>query len=132
MRLIDADALMKVIGSVPYPNNLTVGAVKVAVDLAQTIETPHWIPVTERLPKMNELVLVCFVDDAITLDGKRHRVLSVRECRRYTWDFDFIEGISDDDAEWEWEWLFSEDLIRCIEVKCWTPLPEPPKSHDEV
>lgn len=37
-RYIDADALMKVIKSVPFPNALTIGAVETAVDLAPTAD----------------------------------------------------------------------------------------------
>lgn len=69
----------------------------------QYMPPPAWIPVTERLPKANQEVLVYLWDNARA----------------------FIAWI-DDEGRWETEdFYIDKDYLP----KAWMPLPEPPKGE---
>ena len=61
MRLIDADALKKVYVDLEFSSDM--GDAIEILDNAPTIE-PKWIPVTEKLPKDDEDILVTYIGEA--------------------------------------------------------------------
>ena len=82
----------------------------------------EWIPVTERLPKLDEDVLLCYIE----YDRWHGQYVSVGQGKRFT--FEWVEE-GEDENEVEWEWVFANDLVHLVEVKYWMPLPEPPKGE---
>ena len=84
---------------------------------------PRWIPVTKRLPKLDEDVLLCYIE----YDRWHGQYVSVGQGKRFT--FEWIED-GEDENEVEWEWVFANELVHLVEVKYWMPLPEPPKGED--
>lgn len=81
---------------------------------------PRWIPVTERLPEIDEDVLLCYIE----YDRWHGQYVSVGQGKRFT--FEWVEE-GEDENEVEWEWVFANELVHLVEVKYWMPLPEPPK-----
>ena len=65
-------------------------------------EVQMWIPVSERLPKRNEKVLVC----------------DIREDYVFIWE-NFEDGL----------WFGDEIIWATEDITHWMPLPEPPKEE---
>lgn len=79
---------------------------KEANDFIEELSKPRWIPVTERLPKESERVLVACEDGV---------------------SFGFFEEIiADDEFVKEWH----DMMYYPISVTHWMPLPEPPKEEE--
>ena len=76
---------------------------------ADVVERPRWIPVTERLPEKNQVV--------VAHEGKG------------TWDFGMFRGISASGNPEYWHW--KKNTFK--HVKWWMPkdgaLPDPPKEE---
>ena len=110
MRLINADDLIERINAVienglADPDGLHPVSAEVVLETINVIPTatpePHWIPVTERLPNRDELVLVTYKT------GKIHL------CKYL-----------DDDSENAW-WSYIDDCCAWNKViLAWMPLPE--------
>lgn len=132
MRPIDADSLLdKVLRHYTEQEkkgNLSFVACEIKqsfadmVNEAPTIEPPHWIPVTERLPedvygKNREqiVVLVC------TKSGK------VSQCARMA-DYDCIADKTLTKVEWIKNGKFYWSKNKA--VTHWMPMPEPPKEDE--
>ena len=79
-------------------------------DFLESLIEPDWIPVTERLPEKNQIV--------VAHNGKG------------TWDFGMFRGISPSGNPEYWHW--KKNTLK--HVKWWMPkdgaLPEPPKEEE--
>jgi len=73
-------------------------------------KAPRWIPVTERLPKDGEFVLVCNDD--------KHMMIAKYETETYEWYYKYTNYDFD-------IWDNEEQGPVCY----WMPLPEPPKEE---
>ena len=114
MRLIDADKLIEFIETflsktckrdgTTIPNRWY-GALKRCVEEQPTIETPKWIPISERLPEKNAEVLATTEWDCITI----------------------AEMFSNND------WFICEGNANAHtdEIIAWMPLPEPYKESED-
>lgn len=68
MRLIDADHLRRWILSRVFKTQLSVADVVDQIDREDTIEPElHWIPCSDRLPEVDEMVLATTVWDDVTI-----------------------------------------------------------------
>ena len=103
MRLIDADKLIR---DIEY-YHLSDGMFQHWVEIQPTIEPePHWIPCSERLPELDDEVLV-------TDDGGE-----LRHCIFCTWGETWCGFVT------------YEEGMRII-ATAWMPLPEPWKEEEE-
>lgn len=111
MRLIDADALKEYFFR-PYSNEEVYSNVDIEeiIDNAPTVEQQGWIPVSERLPRYNERVLVKhthFVNVAIAF-----------LCHTHLWDY----------------WIFDNEILKEAFVgkrDMWIPIPSWKNIKDE-
>ncbi len=95
---------------------------RAAADLVEllTDEIPHWIPVSERLPKLDELVL-------LFLDNSKEKKITTG--KRYA-----VDGIITDDERYSGEWCVGFDrldpnFLVGKYVTHWMPLPAAPKEE---
>ena len=98
-------------GEEPNPVGLVpVKRLAEAADAIEELSKPRWIPVTERLPEKNQIV--------VAHEGKG------------TWDFGMFRGISASGNPEYWHW--KKNTFK--HVKWWMPkdgaLPEPPKEEE--
>jgi len=77
------------------------------VDAADVEPKQRWIPVTERLPKKNDEVIVICYDD--------HPECCTIGCS--------LTG--------EMQWWGEEQWYQTKHIKYWMPLPDPPKGEDD-
>lgn len=91
-------------------------AIRVAIATLEKAETncpeipDSWIPVTERLPEIGELVLVCYMYG----DGYKDQTMDFRA----------------EDGNWWLDIAFDDpDPAECCKVIAWMPLPEPWKGE---
>ena len=121
MRAIDADALQLAIVEEGQANKrkkyiigdiweLTGAEIREVINSQPTIQPePHWIPVTERLPNRDELVLVTYKTTS-----------KIHLCKYL-----------DDGSENSW-WSYIDDCCAWNNViLAWMPLPEPYKGVTE-
>lgn len=105
-RLIDADALIEDINVWFADSYHLIDSVKERIDAAPTIEQPHWIPCSERLPDDVEIgeeyptVIFCTSDGAVYVGGYEH----------------YLGG--------KW-WYMDTWEDEAKGVVAWMPLPEP-------
>lgn len=99
MRLIDADALDYELGI----SDMDMYVKECLAEAPSVVVEPHWIPVTERLPEDDTVVLVC---------GKSGGVYTAIHNNSKTW----IHG---------W-WKMNSKNHHCNPT-AWMPLPEPYK-----
>lgn len=105
MRLIDADDFIERLHNVPMVQE----TIKKAMDHMPTIEPgPQWIPVSERLPKNRQVVLITNCKGNVSFGMYRG-----------------IDGIIGGVYWWHWKANTSEGVIA------WMPLPEPYQEGDE-
>ena len=113
MRLIDADALISVVekesnidGAYGYMDTKSIVDV---IDDAPTIEPMHWIPVNEKLPEKDAVVLATDGEDIsfAWVDGGMWVIFWAAIANRH------------------WDWADSGEVIA------WMPLPEPYKGGAE-
>ena len=107
MRLFDADALIEKCGDWYVEEGTESGFIGTLENLLATQPTiqpePHWIPVTERLPNRDELVLVTYKTTS-----------KIHLCKYL-----------DDGSENSW-WSYIDDCCAWNNViLAWMPLPEP-------
>ena len=113
MRLIDADALKAYIDAQkgrPFIGCTVGEALKIITDEQPTVTPePHWIPVTERLPNRDELVLATYKTTS-----------KIHLCKYL-----------DDGSENSW-WSYIDDCCAWNNViLAWMPLPESYKGVTE-
>ena len=84
---------------------------KSAYERGKTDAEQRWIPVTERLPEAEEIVL-------ITIDSSYYPKSYV--------DMGFYKAETK-----KWYWFSSEAIDHSIKVTAWMPLPEPYKAESE-
>lgn len=119
-RLIDADVVIKHIeeywemvkrGKPSRGMTAVMQSIKTIVNSLQTVDAePHWIPCSERLPKMKEIVLIT--------NDKGH----VR-CGQYRGVGFFSKN--DGRPHWNWKGNTLETVVA------WMPLPEPYEVNHE-
>lgn len=131
MDLIDRQAAIDLIlsGKVDEDDSLVECAIEcnsfldwAADEVSKMPSAQHWISVTEELPKLDEDVLLCYIE----YDRWHGQYVSVGQGKRFT--FEWVED-GEDENEVEWEWVFANELVHLVEVKYWMPLPEPPKGE---
>lgn len=92
----------------------TIDACKGAIEL---LEQTRWIPVSERLPKDEEYVLVCYEDGLI-------------RTAYYYIDTNIYPSEFEDCCETGW-YNYNEDFMYKQDVVAWMPLPELYKAESE-
>ena len=106
MRLIDADALMTELMDSDLDHlqrDDWKEVIQIVADAPTITPEPHWIPVTERLPNRDELVLVTYKTTS-----------KIHLCKYL-----------DDGSENSW-WSYIDDCCAWNNViLAWMPLPEP-------
>ena len=111
MRLIDADVLFENVGKIKPRNKehyKSIGEFMNMITNTSTINV-KWIPVSERLPKYRETVLI---------STKWGVTIAYRDS--------INEGVTDD----FWDCPLDDSTIATIYVTAWQPLPEPYKGGD--
>ena len=79
----------------------------------------EWISVKERLPELEQEVLVYAVGKESGFEDDAHIAISMRYVFHiFTWD----KGVEEWQAPWDY-------FNRNYEVTHWMPLPEPPKEE---
>lgn len=155
MRLIDADALIKVIQQNDYmlttkhnsmaPGMFTSG-IRQAVDESQTIDPVKWIPVSERLPENQKRVLVCGLSNYNHTSRTMFKAEYIRKMTvtadDYGWsedcDYDYDEEKDENYVPEGWyesimNWdEYSSVAVTDFTVTHWMPLPDPPRKDDEA
>lgn len=114
IRPIDANKFEVIGGIVPYgcdADSYLRGCKEILdmIDNAPTLEYPKWISVKERLPELNEKILVCV----------ERPMFSIKTY--FTVDTAFYIGNG------VWQYKFEKRPHVTYGPKYWMPLPEPPK-----
>ena len=107
-KLIDPEKLKKKIRDDMDIDGVNYARVKMHIDEAEGVVIQKWIPVTERLPNIDDDVLMYFADDGNMTAG-------------------FLVDVGEDTSMWS---AYSDGgyYTDCDYVPThWMPLPEPPK-----
>lgn len=108
-----------------------------SVELVRKLQSPRWIPVTERLPESGVHVLLA----CKTLGGNKY-VCDGFHTEKFSQPTEFYENIDADYSEETDEYYFPEgwweviknwDDYSCVAIEDtvthWMPLPQPPKEE---
>ena len=146
-RLIDADALIEDINVWFADSYHLIDSVKERIDAAPTIEQPHWIPCSERLPGITEPVNITWVNRKPAYNLKA--LLTMGDFRDA---YLYYAGIKDKtytdtaiycNGKWWWYSVTCKDYLdeygkspgddmdEDIEVIAWMPLPKPARLEGE-
>ena len=124
------DALWKAEKELPYYDSAQV-AVNVIKDLPPAQPEPHWIPVSERLPKNIRPVIVTWknTDPASYYQyivGKHFTGTACYKNGKWYWYSSTTEDMLAEYGRYD-----SEEFDEAIECVAWMPLPVPFKEADE-
>lgn len=118
MTLIEVDKLLALFGDWRVEEGTAegfIGTIKDLIETVPTIEQPHWIPCSERLPESYTDVLVWF----------EYFRFGDYNCLYQTY------GIGSYSAEYD-SWMINHETgWHKLRVIAWMPLPEPYKEGEE-
>jgi len=89
-----------------------------------------WIPVKERLPELNERVLISAIEYGDSSESQTVVAISSRYVFRvFSWDKNGVElKVYDADHKWTEPWQYFHQSYRIV---AWMPLPEPYKEEKD-
>lgn len=114
-----ADAIEKLSMRI-HGDEAAIAGMKREIERMVVADKPRWIPVTERLPELNQEVLVYAVGKIDGFIGSSVFALSERFLFKF---FPSSKGTEEWRSPWQY---FMEDY----EITHWMPLPEPPEDGE--